>query len=292
MTSDLSLREWLTLLAARLRSALSSNPPTKTEPSKGNNPNPEAPGQATEQPITATPREDVPHVLILSPYKPRVEQRLQALAEASHRVTRAKSIRAEKIAQRNQEISTLAALCRIFQLNVESMPSYREIAESHGSFYQLREAGTLPARNTSPKWIVVAQDLIKGDELAVAEGFEPAPGPGKAKLEECLLKAEAALDAAKVADSDFQLEQKNLRDERDNCRAFAREISLFLRFTYHKIPPAQLRRFMRRMGYSYVNEAGEVEEEFDTSESQTENEESAVEVQSTEGPVQAEPLTI
>jgi hypothetical protein len=124
-------------------------------------------------------------------------------------------------------------------------------------YYGMELDGSSPRAGARQQWIVWAQQLVAGDDDAVAAGYAPSSNPSAAEVADKLALAQAELDEVALADRAYDQAQEAVAEGRARAKELTREVMAQLRFNLRRQTPESQRRVMRSYGAQFGPTPGE-----------------------------------
>lgn len=113
------------------------------------------------------------------------------------------------------------------------------------NFYGLPQNGHAPNPTNKAIWFVLADNLIKGDELALKAGYPPMSNPSAEKLKEILEQARREMRDVASADREHDDIQAELEALSPRADELIKEVMAELRFHLRHFDRPSQRRIMR-----------------------------------------------
>jgi hypothetical protein len=129
------------------------------------------------------------------------------------------------------------------------------------NFYGLPQNGHAPNPTSKDMWFVLADKLIKGDELAVKAGYPAMSNPSAEELKEILEQALSEMRDVSSADREYDNVQAELEELRRRADELVKEVMAELRFHLRHFDRPSQRRIMRSYGVVFRYRQGEAGEE-------------------------------
>ena len=129
------------------------------------------------------------------------------------------------------------------------------------NFYGLPQNGHAPNPTSKDMWFALADNLIKGDELAVKAGYPAMSNPTAEELKEILEQARRERKDVASADREYDNVQAELEALRPRANELIREVMAELRFHLRHFDRPSQRRIMRTYGVVFRYRKGEAGEE-------------------------------
>lgn len=189
---------------------------------------------------------------LIQPLIPQIEAANKDWALA-HRTTTSTYNRSRAAVARAHE-----AMEKLARMSLQARALMRHRVETEDFKAGLTETFGLkrkpPGSHTSKGWLMVATDLMVGEEEAVSAGHRPMDMPSSTELKTLYDEASAACLAADRADYQHQEAQRALRQISDEVRELVQDTSAYLRYKLRRLQPTEQRRIMRKFGYHYQGE--------------------------------------
>jgi len=176
------------------------------------------------------------------------------------------SQRSKEVRESRESLSTLKIYvrdtCNVLKRRVRRLKQPASVL----NFYGLPQNGHAPNPTSKHTWFGLADELIKGDELAVKAGYPPMSNPSAAELKEILEQAWQETRDVSSADREYDDIQAELEELRPRADELVKEVMAELRFHLRHFDRPSQRRIMRTYGVVFryrKGEAGEEENEED-----------------------------
>ena len=176
------------------------------------------------------------------------------------------SRRSKEVRESRESLSTLKIYVRDMWNVLKRRVKRLKQPVSVLNFYGLPQNGHAPNPTSKDIWFVLADNLIKGDELAVKAGYPPMSNPSAAELKEILEQAWREMRDVAPADREYDDIQAELEASRPRADELIKEVMAELRFHLRHFDRPSQRRIMRTYGVVFryrKGEAGEDREEED-----------------------------
>jgi hypothetical protein len=128
-------------------------------------------------------------------------------------------------------------------------------------FYGLPMNGKIPTPANRNIWLIAADKLVKGDQMAVEAGYPPMSNPSAGELEKILKEARREYAEAIAAESEYDSSQAELQSMRLKADELIKDVMAELRFYLRHLERPSQRRIMRTYGVTFRYRKEEPEEE-------------------------------
>ena len=154
-------------------------------------------------------------------------------------------------------VNPLSRCCRDFYVALQR----RTEREGHGphvlEYFKMQSDANLPKPNQVGAWVLIARDLIEGEELAIADGYPPMANPSCEDLQKNLCIIDEASETVTKTHSEQQDAQQALNNLREEAEVLFRRLYHFLVGWLLLETPSRRRNAMRKFGYVFGPESGD-----------------------------------
>jgi len=164
------------------------------------------------------------------------------------------SVRAKEIRERASAVGKTKRYLRdlwvVLKRRVERLEQPAEVL----TYYQLPLDGLTPNPTAQDEWLMLAEQVVKGDDRAVLAGYPPMTNPSAAELAEVLAAAKKESHDVAMADREYDQAQETMAALRPQAAELIAEVMAELRFNLRKKDAPSQRRIMRSYGahFSYL----------------------------------------
>jgi len=127
-------------------------------------------------------------------------------------------------------------------------------------FRMINERGR-PSDRRETDILINAEAQIEGDTWAISAGYPPMVNPSAEQHQNRLTEALTATEEADTAERELQKTSKHLEHLRERIRILVTKTSHYFQFLMGDEPASKRRNAMRRYGYTFLGNTGEVIEE-------------------------------
>lgn len=194
------------------------------------------------------PPENAEDRALIRPLIPRLEALAQQWAQANNAVTDTLGDR------RTATANAQDALYKLGQASSQarSVMAYRmKVEDLDPGFVDKFGLKTERPSSFSRKWILIAEDIIRGNAEAVEAGHPTLTSPTTETLTDLLAAARDRCHEVDNADRTYQSAQQTLRQVGSEVEELALDIAAYLRYRLRRLEASERRRIMRHFGYLY-----------------------------------------
>ena len=159
--------------------------------------------------------------------------------------------RQDLIAIRNKKQSILERVIRHFWTALENRTDRLGHSPKVMRLYRPTGEAGRPSLNTSRDVLMAAENLVKGEEKAVAQGFPAVTNPEISEIQTELSKFEALVLAKEQADLALARTQNHLQKQRSQVETLLRHIVSQAKQAMEDKPVSYTRRVLRNLGIGF-----------------------------------------
>jgi len=187
---------------------------------------------------------------IINGYAQRVNEVRAALAEAVKEVKEAIIVRRAQARVRDEQVQKLVRGVRDFWNVLQRRNARENLPETVLDYYHI-SFNNLPGANDRHGWVMLAGELLEGEEKAVEAGVAAMSNPSAADLAGYLEGTNEACNSVSVADRTLLGAQEVLQKLRETSHQLIRDIAATLRIGLSGKDASKRRRTMRNYGFSF-----------------------------------------
>ena len=203
---------------------------------------------------------------VLAPWFDRIESQIGPITETMARLLNASSLRRVAVHKLNKCAGELKIITRDFR-EVLKRSAARAGKLEVLAYYKMPNKGT--ETGLTEDWYQTALWLVKGEEVALTNGFIAMTNPSVSDLGVIIERYNQESIEADQADRDYQLVQSEMNNLRSEANISARGLAANARLVLDGRGASSVRRSLRNLGYRFRGDAAEA----DTSPSEQSDEE-------------------
>ncbi len=173
------------------------------------------------------------------------------------------STREKEVREKNEAIGKLDMIIRDVWEVEKRRVRRLELPAEVLTYYELPLSGIVPKIRKEKDLLATAANMIKGDEEAVAAGYDPIVNPSAAELKVALEAAKKELSEVAPADRNHDKAEEAVADLRPEADSLIEDVVDELRFKLRKRDAASQRRIILSYGIEidYTSGTGPVDDD-------------------------------